>query len=72
MFADYTNLFSSSINVNDFFLDMNSWLNKISLWFEANKLSLNLTKMKYSLFNQALKKREPLPFFKMDYIIIER
>ena len=75
MFADDTNLFISSINVDDLFSDMNCELNKISLWFKANKLSLNLTKTTYSLFHPASKKRflrEPLSFLKMDNILIER
>ena len=54
-FADDTNLFISGINVDDIFSDMNCELNKISLWFKANKLSLNLTKTKYSPFHPASK-----------------
>ena len=57
MFADDTNLFISGINVDDLFSDMNCELNKISLWFKANKLSLNLTKTKYALFHPASKKK---------------
>ena len=75
MCADDTNLFLSSINVDDLSSDMNCELNKISFRFKANKLSLNLTKTKYSLFHPASKKRflrEPLPFLKMDNIAIER
>ena len=53
MFVDDTNFFLSGINVDDLFSDMNCELNKISLWFKANKLSLNLTKTKYSLFHPA-------------------
>ena len=56
MFADDTSLFISGIYVDDLFSDMNCELNKISLWFKANKLSLNLTKTKYSLFHPASKK----------------
>ena len=56
MFADDTNLFLSGINVDDLFSDMNCELNKISLWFKANKLSLKLTKTKY-LFHPASKKK---------------
>ena len=68
MFADNTNLFLSGINVDDLFSDMNCGLNKISLLFKANRLSLNLTKTKYSLFHQF----SILPFLKMDNIVIER
>ena len=57
MFADDTNLFLSDINVDDLFSDMNCELNKISLWFKANKLSLKLTKTKYYLFHPASKKK---------------
>ena len=75
MCADDTNLFLSSINVDDLSSDMNCELNKISFRFKVNKLSLNLTKTKYSLFHPASKKRflrEPLTFLKMDNIVIER
>ena len=75
IFADNTNLFLSGINVDDLFSDMNCELNKISLWFKANKLSQNLPKTKYLLFHPASKKRflrEPLPFLKMDNVVIER
>ena len=37
MFADNTNLFLSSIKVDDLFSDMNCELTKVSLWFKANK-----------------------------------
>ena len=53
MFADDTNLFLSGINVDDLFSDMNCELNKISLWFKANKLSLNLTKTNILYFIQS-------------------
>ena len=60
MFPGDTNLFLSGINVDDLFSDMNCELNKISLWFEADKLSLNLTKAKYSLFHLASKKKKKI------------
>ena len=44
MFADDTNLFFSGIKVDNLFPDINCERDKISLWFKANKLSLNLTK----------------------------
>ena len=55
MFTDDTNLFNSGINVDEPFSDMNCELNEISLWFKANKLSLNLTKTKFALFHPASK-----------------
>ena len=57
------------------FSDMKCELNKICLWYNANKLLLNLTKIKYSLFPPASQKRflrEPIPFLEMDNIFIER
>ena len=49
MYANDTNSFFSSINVDDLFPDMKCELNKTSPEFKANKLSLNLTKTEYSL-----------------------
>ena len=75
MFAEDTNLFLSGKNVDDIFSNMNCELNKISLWFKANKLLLNLTEHKIFSISSSLKKRflrEPLPFLKMDNIVIER
>ena len=41
MFADDTNLFSPHDNIKDPFNNVNLELNKIVIWFKANKLSLN-------------------------------
>ena len=40
MFADDRNLFLSSKYINKLFNDMNVELQKISVWFKANNLSL--------------------------------
>ena len=52
MFADDTNLFFSSSNIKTFFAIVNHELEKISLWFIANRLSLNVEKTKYTLFHK--------------------
>ena len=46
MFADGKNLFLSNKDINKLFDDMNVERRKMSIWFKANKLSLNLTKTK--------------------------
>ena len=43
MFADDTNLFYSNENINTLFDTVNKELN-INVWFQANKLSLNVKK----------------------------
>ena len=43
MFAEDTNLFLSNKDINQLFNDMNIELQKFSIWFKTNKLSLNLT-----------------------------
>ena len=53
---DYTNLFLSSKDIIKLFNDMNVELQKISTWFKANKLTLNLTKVKWTLFQSQKKK----------------
>ena len=50
MFADDTNLFLSHSDINILFEKMNEELTNVSNWFNANKLSLNVKKTKFSLF----------------------
>ena len=51
MFADGKNLFLTNKDINKLFDDMNVERRKMSIWFKANKLSLNLTKTKWTLFH---------------------
>ena len=51
MFADDTNLFISAKDIKQVFQMMNEELVTIQNWFNANKLSLNADKTKYSFFN---------------------
>ena len=56
MFAENTNLFSSHSNIKDLFDNVNLELNKITVWFKANKLSLNEGKTKYTFFHKFCQK----------------
>ena len=60
MFADDTNLFCKSKTVKTLFLKANIELKKISEWFQANKLSLNEDKTRFTLFHK-LQDRDNLP-----------
>ena len=60
MFTDDTNLFFSNCDIPVLFATVNSELNKINQWFLANKLSLNVTKTKYSFFHKTSKKEDIL------------
>ena len=54
---------------------MNVELQKMSIWFKANKLSLNLTKTKWTLFHSQKKKRliaNDLPLLYIDNFEIVR
>ena len=69
MFADDTNLFLSDKDIDNLFTKMNDELGNISTWFKANKLSLNVSKTKFSLFHPNSKKRfvpADLPLLKID------
>ena len=55
MFSDVTNLFISDSNIENLFETMNEELRKVAAWFKTNKLSLNISKAKYSLFHSARK-----------------
>ena len=52
MFDDDTNLFFSNSNIKTLFATVNHVLENISLWFIANRLSLNGKKTKYTLFHK--------------------
>ena len=52
MFADDTNLFCKSKTVKTLFLKVNIDLEKISEWFQVNKLSLNEDKTSFTFFSQ--------------------
>ena len=56
MFADDTNLFYAEENIKTLFDTVNIELQKIRQWFISNKLSLNVTKTKYSFFHKPSKK----------------
>ena len=51
MFADDTNLFVSAKDIKQLFQTMTKELITIQNWFNANKLSLNVSKTKYSFFH---------------------
>ena len=75
MFADDANLFLSNKDINKLFNDMNVELQKMSVWFKANELSLNLTKTKSTLFHSQKKKRliaNDLPMLYIDNFEIAR
>ena len=52
MFADDTNLFHEHKNIIKLFATVNEELMNINDWFVANKLSLNVGKTEYSLFQK--------------------
>ena len=75
IFADDTNLFLSNKEIKKLFNDMNVELQKMSIWFKANKLSLNLTNTKWTLFHSQKKKRliaNDLPLLYIDNFEIVR
>ena len=57
MFTDDPNLFFSHSDINILFEKMNKELTNVSNWFNANKLSLNVKKTKYSFFHKSSKKK---------------
>ena len=75
MFADDTNLFYSNRNIDTLFEIVNNELVNISMWFQANKLSLNANKTKYVLFHKPRKKKHiplNLPILKINESEIKR
>jgi hypothetical protein len=59
LFADDTNLFMSCKNINVLYSSMNIVLDKVLVWLNSNKLSLNILKTHYMLFTT--KKNTDIP-----------
>ena len=56
MFADDKNVFISNENIGDLFQQVNKELKSVCTWFRANKLSINIDKIKWTIFYPASKK----------------
>ena len=64
LFADDTNLFYSSDNADHFVEQVNYELCKLSTWFQANKLSLNVKKTNFILFgNRHIRTSTPISLY---------
>ena len=75
LFADDTNLFYSHSDIKYLFNIVNQELKLISKWFKENKLSLNFSKTKYTLFCKANKTDNiplKLPFLNINNVNINR
>ena len=57
LFADDTNVFLSHKDADCLANILNTELNKLSIWFKANKLSLNLKKTKFMVFKPGQKRK---------------
>ena len=53
MFTDDTNLFCSGKHIETLFPTANIELEKIAIWFQASKLSLNESKTKFTVFHKS-------------------
>ena len=60
MYADDTNLFLTHKDIRYLFETTNLQLEKISQWVVSKKLSLNVSKTKYSFFHKR-SKRDDIP-----------
>ena len=60
MYADDTNLFLTHKDISYLFETANLQLERINQWFISNKLSLNVSKTKYSFFHKP-SKRDDIP-----------
>ena len=57
MFVDDANLFISDFGMENLFKAINEGLRKVASLFKANKLSLNVSKIKYILFHSTRKRK---------------
>lgn len=55
IYADDTSIYVSSPNIDELFLKANTSLSLFKSWFDANKLSLNVSKTQYMIFHRKQK-----------------
>ena len=72
MFADDTNLFKSSTNINTLFTEMNLDAQNLFEWFNSNKLSLNVGKTFFVLFTKLKNPNLNMLSLKIDDILINK
>ena len=72
LFADDTNIFNKNSNLPQLIETTNEELSKLSLWFKANRLSLNITKTNYLLFSNRKKIWNQNMNLKMDGSMVNR
>ena len=61
MFADDTFALKSGPDLRNLINDLNSDINRMAIWFKANKLAVNKNKTKYMIFHVKGKKIENPP-----------
>ena len=57
LFADDTNIFKSGTDVVTLFEQMSNELRKLNVWFNVNKLFLNVSKAHFIIFGKQKKKQ---------------
>ena len=72
LFADDTNFFLMSNNLNFLITTVNMELDKLLNWFKANKLSLNREKTNFILFKSARHRLQATMEVKIDGVAIKR
>ena len=72
LFADDTNIFYKNTSLNQLLTITNNELEKLSVWFKANKLSLNISKTNYMLFSNRKNLMNEAIDLKIDESIINR
>ena len=71
LFADDTNVFITGKDLNKLIETMHSELNKLSIWLNANKLTLNISKTHFMVFHRGKRKLNKINI-QMDNSIIEQ
>jgi hypothetical protein len=59
MYADDTFTLDSGEDLNTLITNINAEINKIAVWFRANKLAVTISKTKYIIFRMKSKKLGP-------------
>ena len=72
LYADDTSVLLNGICYTDLVALLNSELEKISLWLQSNKLSLNVQKTYYIVFHRARIKSDEHAIITINNVILQR
>lgn len=61
LFVDDTNIFCSEVNIRELLDEIIKEMKRLKMWFDRNKLSLNINRTKITLFGNCRSDKQSAP-----------